>query len=209
MEREVRLQVAEVKQQRDVGRCKARIGSKIMEKLEISTGDIIEIKGKKVTAAIAWPAYDEDAGRNIIRIDGITRQNASVSINEYVTVRKANAKDAQHITLAPLNVTIPNVDEGFYEFIRTRIIEIPVVEDNVIQVPIFGNPVYFRVVKTRPHGIVRISPNTGIQILSEPLPEKKGIARVTYEDVGGLQEEIQRVREMVELPLKHPELFQR
>ncbi|MEM3692981.1 MAG: CDC48 family AAA ATPase [Candidatus Bathyarchaeia archaeon] len=209
MEREVRLQVAEVKQQRDVGRCKARIGSKIMEKLEISTGDIIEIKGKKITAAIAWPAYDEDAGRNIIRIDGITRQNASVSINEYVTVRKANAKDAQHITLAPLNVTIPNVDEGFYEFIRTRIIEIPVVEDNVIQVPIFGNPVYFRVVKTRPHGIVRISPNTGIQILSEPLPEKKGIARVTYEDVGGLQEEIQRVREMVELPLKHPELFQR
>jgi transitional endoplasmic reticulum ATPase len=209
MEREVRLQVAEVKQQRDVGRCKARIGSKIMEKLQISTGDIIEIKGKKVTAAIAWPAYDEDMGRNIIRIDGITRQNASVSINEYVIVRKANAKDAQHITLAPLNVTIPNVDEGFYEFIRTRIIEIPVVEDNVIQVPIFGNPVYFRVVKTRPHGIVRISPNTVIQILSEPLPEKKGIARITYEDVGGLQEEIQRVREMVELPLKHPELFQR
>ncbi len=209
MAKEVRLQVAEVRQQRDVGRGKARLGSKSMEELGVSTGDVIEIRGKKTTAAIVWPAYPEDAGKNVLRIDGITRGNASVSINEYVTLKKAEVKDAQNITLAPVNVTFPSIDEGLQEFVRTRILETPLVEGDSIQVSIFGSPVYFTVLKTRPHGIVRVSPTTSIQIMAEPIPEKRGIARITYEDVGGLQQEIQRVREMVELPLRHPELFQR
>ncbi|MEM2904230.1 MAG: CDC48 family AAA ATPase [Candidatus Bathyarchaeia archaeon] len=209
MAREVRLQVAEVRQQRDVGRGKARLSSRTMEELGVSTGDVVEIRGKKTTAAIVWPAYPEDAGKNVIRIDGITRGNASVSINEYVTVKKAEVKDAQNITLAPVNVTFPSIDEGLQEFVRTRILETPLVEGDSIQVSIFGSPVYFTVLKTRPHGIVRVSPTTSIQIMAEPVPEKRGIARITYEDVGGLQQEIQRVREMVELPLRHPELFQR
>mgnify|MGYP001105917717 CR=1 FL=1 len=209
MGKDVRLQVAEVKQQRDFGRGKARISSRTMEELGVSTGDVIEVRGKRTTSAVVWPAYPEDAGKTIIRIDGITRGNADVSINEFVTVKKVEAKDAQHITLAPVNVAIPGIDEGFHDFVRTRILETPLVEGDSIQVTIFGNPVYFTVMKTRPHGIVRVSPNTALQILSEPIPEKKGIAKVTYEDVGGLQEEIQRVREMVELPLRHPELFQR
>jgi len=209
MAKEVRLQVAEVRQQRDVGRGKARLSSKTMEELGVSTGDVIEIRGKKTTAAIVWPAYPEDAGRNIIRIDGITRGNASVSINEYVTVKKAEVKDAQGISLAPVNVTFPSIDEGLQEFVRTRILETPLVEGDSIQVSIFGSPVYFTVLKTRPHGIARVSPTTSIQIMPEPVPEKRGIARITYEDIGGLQQQIQRVREMVELPLRHPELFQR
>jgi len=209
MAREVKLRVAEVSHQRDVGRWKARINTRTMEILDVTPGDIIEIRGKKTTAAIVWPAYPEDSGKNIIRIDGIIRRNAGVSINEYVTVRKAKVRDAQLVVLAPVNVTIPGVDANFYEFVKNRILEAPVVVGDVVQVSIFGSAVHFRVTKTIPHGIVRVSQSTKVQVLTEPVPERLGVPRVTYEDIGGLKEAIQKIREMVELPLRHPELFQR
>jgi len=207
--KEVKLRVAEVSHQRDVGRWKVRIDAKTMEYLEVTPGDIVEIKGKRTTAAVVWPAYPEDAGKNIIRMDGITRKNAGVSINEYVSVRKAVVKEAQSVTIAPVNVTIPGVDQSFYEFVKNRILEAPVVAGDTIQVSIFGSAVHFRVTKTIPHGIVVITSRTNVQVLSEPVPEKTGLLRVTYEDIGGLKEAIQKIREMVELPLRHPELFQR
>ncbi|MEM2914629.1 MAG: CDC48 family AAA ATPase, partial [Candidatus Bathyarchaeia archaeon] len=177
-------------------------------KIGVSAGDIIEIVGKRKTSAIAWPAYSEDQNRSIIRIDGFTRKNAGVSINEYVVVHRAEVKDAASIVLAPVDMRL-NVDEDFTNFVKNRLMERTFVEGDTTLVMMLGHPVQFTVTKTRPHGIVRLTYDTNLQILTEPAPEAKGVPRTTYEDVGGLREEIQRLREMVELPMRHPEIFQR
>jgi len=204
---EVQLRVGDAKQ-RDVARGIARIDQRTMEKLQVSAGDVIEIVGKRRTSAIAWPAYSEDQGRGIIRIDGFTRKNAGVSINEYVTVRRAEVKDATSIVLAPIDMRL-NVDEDFTNFVKNRLMERTFVEGDTTLVMMLGHPVQFTVMKTRPHGVVRLTYDTKLQILAEPAPEAKGVPRTTYEDIGGLKEEIQRLREMVELPMRHPEIFQR
>jgi len=204
---EVQLRVGDAKQ-RDVARGIARIDQQTMEKLQVSAGDVIEIVGKRKTSAIAWPAYSEDQGRGIIRIDGFTRKNAGVSINEYVTVRRAEVKDATSIVLAPIDMRL-NVDEDFTNFVKNRLMERTFVEGDTTLVMMLGHPVQFTVMKTRPHGVVRLTYDTKLQILAEPAPEAKGVPRTTYEDIGGLKEEIQRLREMVELPMRHPEIFQR
>ena len=204
---EVQLKVADARQ-RDVGRGIARIDQKTMQKLGITAGDVIEIIGKRKTSAIAWPAYSEDQGREIIRMDGFTRKNAGVAINEYVIVRPARVRDAISVTLAPVDMRL-NVDEDFTNFVKNRLMERTFSEGDTTLVMMLGHAIPFTVVKTRPHGIVRITHDTNIQIMSEPAPEARGVPRTTYEDIGGLHEEIQRIREMVELPLRHPELFQR
>ena len=204
---EVQLRVGDAKQ-RDVARGIARIDQRAMEKLQVSAGDVIEIIGKRRTSAIAWPAYSEDQGRGIIRIDGFTRKNAGVSINEYVIVRRAEVKDAISIVLAPIDMRL-NVDEDFTNFVKNRLMERTFVEGDTTLVMMLGHPVQFTVMKTRPRGIVRLTYDTNLQILSEPAPEARGVPRTTYEDIGGLKEEIQRLREMVELPMRHPEIFQR
>ncbi|MBC7130553.1 CDC48 family AAA ATPase, partial [Candidatus Bathyarchaeota archaeon] len=205
--REVQLRVGDAKQ-RDVGRGIARIDQRTMQRLGISAGDVIEIVGKRATSAIAWPAYSEDQNRDIIRIDGFTRKNAGVAINEYVIVRPAKVKEALNVTLAPVDMRL-NVDEDFTNFVKNRLMERTLVEGDTTLVMMLGHAIPFIVTKTRPHGIVKVTAETKLTILSEPVPEGKGVPRTTYEDIGGLHEEIQRVREMVELPLRHPELFQR
>lgn len=205
--KELQLKVEEARQ-RDVGRGKARIGSEPMQALGISAGDVVEIKAKRTTAAVAWPAYPEDQGKGIIRIDGLTRRNAGVAINEYVLIKKAEVKEAQNISLAPIDMRL-NVDGDFTNFVKSRLAELPLVEGDTVFLTILGSAIPLAVIRTRPHGIVKIADTTALQVMSEPTPEKRGIPRVTYEDIGGLHEEIQRVREMVELPLRHPELFQR
>jgi len=204
---EIQLRVGDAKQ-RDVARGIARIDQKAMEKLQVSAGDVIEIVGKRKTSAISWPAYSEDQGRAIIRIDGYTRKNGSVSINEYVMVRRAEVKDAVSIILAPIDIRL-NVDEDFSNFVKNRLMERTFTEGDTTLVMMLGHPVQFSVTKTRPYGIVRLTYDTKLQILTEPAPEAKGVPRTTYEDIGGLREEIQRLREMVELPMRHPEIFQR
>jgi transitional endoplasmic reticulum ATPase len=204
---EVQLRVGDAKQ-RDVARGIARIDQKSMENLKVSAGDVIEIVGKRKTSAIAWPAYSEDQGRGIVRIDGFTRKNAGVSINEYITIRSAEVKDATNIVLAPIDMRL-NVDEDFTNFVKNRLMERTFIEGDTTLVMMLGHPVQFSVMKTRPHGIIRLTYDTKLQILTEPAPEAKGVPRTTYEDIGGLKEEIQRLREMVELPMRHPEIFQR
>jgi transitional endoplasmic reticulum ATPase len=194
--------------QRDVGRGIARIDQRTMQKLEISAGDVIEICGKRTTSAIAWPAYSEDQNRDLLRIDGFTRKNAGVAINEFVVVKPVKVKTVVSLTLAPVDMRL-NVDEDFTNFVRNRLMERTLVEGDTTLVMMLGHAIPFTVMKTRPHGIVKVTNETKLTILNEPAPEGKGLPRTTYEDVGGLQEEIQRVREMVELPLRHPELFQR
>ena len=204
---EVQLRVGDARQ-RDVGRGIARIDQRTMQKLGISAGDVIEIVNKRTTSAIAWPAYSEDQNRELIRIDGFTRKNCGVAINEYVVVRPAKVKTAQSLTLAPVDMRL-NVDEDFTNFVRNRLMERTLVEGDTTLVMMLGHAIPFTVSKTRPHGIIKVTTETKLIILNEPAPEGKGLPRTTYEDIGGLHEEIQRVREMVELPLRHPELFQR
>ncbi|TET57134.1 AAA family ATPase [Candidatus Bathyarchaeota archaeon] len=204
---EIQLRVGDAKQ-RDVGRGIARLDQNAMRKLGISAGDVIEITGKRATSAITWPAYSEDQNQSIIRIDGFTRKNASVAINEYIVVKSATVKNATNVVLAPVDMHL-NVDEDFTNFVKNRLVERTFVEGDTTLVMMLGHAIPFSVTKSRPHGIVRITKDTQFQILNEPAPEVKGLPRTTYEDIGGLHEEIQRVREMVELPLRHPEIFQR
>lgn len=204
----VQLKVAEAKQQRDVGRSIARIDSETMKTLGVTVGDVIEIAGKKSTAAKAWPAYPEDQGLGLLRIDGFIRKNCGASINEFVTARKAEAEYATSIKLAPVDIRI-SVDNDFVRFVKDRLIDRPCARGDTLLIMMLGHSVPFMVVNTRPNGIVKISPTTDITILSEPVPEMEMPSRTTYEDIGGLDDEIKRIREMVELPLRHPEIFQR
>jgi transitional endoplasmic reticulum ATPase len=204
---EVQLRVEDARQ-RDVYRGIARIDQQTMQKLGISAGDVIEIVGKRNTAAIAWPAYSEDQNREIIRIDGFTRKNAGVAMHELVVIRPAKVTNATTVVLAPIDMKL-NVDDDFTNFVKNRLMERTFVEGDTTLVMMLGHAIPFRVTKSRPHGIVRIGHGTTVQIMAEPAPETKGVPRTTYEDIGGLHEEIQRIREMVELPLRHPELFQR
>jgi transitional endoplasmic reticulum ATPase len=204
---EVQLRVGDA-QQRDVGRGIARIDQKTMQKLGLSADDVIEIDGKRTTAAIARPAYSEDQDRGIIRIDGFTRKNAGAAINEYVLVRPGKVKDAVSVILAPIDMRL-NLDEDFTNFVKNRLMERTFVEGDTTLVMMLGHAIPFTITKTRPHDIVRITYETSVQILDQPFPGVKGVPRTTYEDIGGVHEEIQRIREMVELPLRHPEIFQR
>jgi len=205
--KETQLRVADARQ-RDIGHGKVRIDNETMQKLGITAGDFVEIHGKKPTVAVAWPAYTEDQGQEIIRMDGLIRRNAGVALNEYVAIRKCEVRDAQSLVFAPTDVRL-SVDEEFVSFVKRRFMDMPFMEGDMTLLSIFGSAVPLVVTRARPHGPVKIIEATSIQVMSEPTPEKKGIAIITYEDIGGLREEIQRIREMVELPLRHPELFQR
>jgi transitional endoplasmic reticulum ATPase len=205
--REISLRVADARQ-RDVGHGKVHIDNDTIQKLGITAGDFVEIHGKKMTVAAAWPAYAEDQGQESVRMDGLIRRNAGVALNEYVNVRKADVKGAEAIVFAPTDVRL-SVDEEFVRFAKRRFMDMPFIEGDMTLLSIFGSAVPLIVTRTRPHGPVKITETAHVQVLSEPTPEKKWIPIVTYEDIGGLHEEIQRIREMVELPLRHPELFQR
>ena len=203
---EVQLKVLDSRQT-DVARGIARIDQITMQKLGVSSGDVIEFSGKKKTSAIAWPAYSEDQDPSVMRIDGFLRKNAGVSINDFVVVRKAEVKNALSIVLAPVDMRL-NVDEDFANFVKNRLMDRTFVEGDTTSVMMLGHSVQFTVAKMQPQGIVKMTHDTTLQILTEPAAETKGVPRTTYEDLGGLEEEIQRIREMVELPMRHPEIFQ-
>ncbi len=203
---EVELKVAEA-MQNDVGRGIVRIDTRTREILGVATGDIVEIIGKRITAAIVWRAYAEDEGLGIIRMDGILRQNARVSLGDKVKVRKARVKDAKRVILAPLQHV--KFSPGFGEFIKRRLLGRPVIAGDKLVVGVLGTTLPFTVAQTIPRGIVRIEDFTEVIVRDEPMKGKAGIPAVTYEDIGGLKEEIQKIREMIELPLKYPELFER
>jgi transitional endoplasmic reticulum ATPase len=204
----VQLKVSEAIQQRDVGRSIARMDSETMKTLGVTVGDVVQIEGKKSTAARAWPAYPEDHGLGLIRIDGFIRKNCSVAINEFVTVTKTETVYATSLKLAPVDIRI-GVDSDFIRFVKDRLVDRPATSGDTLLIMMLGHSVPFMVVNTRPNGIVMIGPTTEITIMSGPVLELEMPNRTTYEDIGGLEEEIRRIREMVELPLRHPEIFQR
>ncbi|MEM2194503.1 MAG: CDC48 family AAA ATPase [Candidatus Methanomethylicia archaeon] len=205
--KEVLLTVAGAKQ-RDIDKGIARISEKMMKTLGIKVGEIIEIEGKRKSAAKAWPAYPEDEEEDIIRLDGTIRMNVGVSIGEKVVVRKANVKPAIQVKLAPSSFTI-NVDQTFIEFVKKKkLLGYPVCDGDFVNIPVLGQAITFVVVSTKPNGIVVVVEETNLQILEKPTEVSK-FPRVTYEDIGGLHDAVEKIREMVELPLKHPELFKR
>lgn len=200
------LRVAEAKH-RDVGKRRARIGSYTMLRLGIETGEVLELEGKRKTAVTAWTDDSEARKTDVIRIDGQTRKNAGVGLNEMLSVHKAISKSAKVVGLTPLGTSTVAFDKEFCEFVKNRLRGFPVIEGDEISVVILGNPMDFRVEKIAPRGIAKIERNTKLNLLAESPHDKK--PRVTYEEVGGLKEQINRLREIVELPLRQPEIFAR
>ncbi|MEM2341038.1 MAG: CDC48 family AAA ATPase [Candidatus Bathyarchaeia archaeon] len=200
------LRVAEA-HGRDVGRGIARIDPKVMENLDLTPGDVIEISGKRKTAAICWPGYAEDSGKGIIRVDGYIRRNAGVSIDEKVTIRRIEAKNAEKVILAP---TEPLRIEGAEEYLAQILEGKVVTRGDYIPLGIMGRTIDLVIVNVQPPApAVIITRDTEIAMGEKPAAIVREVPRVTYEDIGGLKEEIRKIREMVELPLKYPELFER
>ncbi len=195
---------------RDIGRNIIRIDQKTMEKLNIQTGDVIEVVGKKQSAGIAWPSYPQDNGLGIVRVDSRLQKNTGTRIDDTLEIRKVKAESAQNIVLAPSSVKIRN-NPRFESFVKRKLNNYPVTVDDYIFISIgISREITFKVISMRPNAVCIIKADTVLNI-SEKITEdaEAGVGYITYEDVGGLDREIQRVREMVELPLRHPSLFKR
>ena len=206
------LKVAEVSEQRDVGRKIARIDPVIAERLNVSTGDALELSslGKKSTV-LSWPAKENDKGRGLIRIDGFTRTRLDVGINDTIEVRKVQSKDAKSITLAP---TEPLRIMGAEEYLVNTLNGALMSKGDTIPINVMGQRIDLVVISTSPSGPVIITDSTKITVSEESakaaqIAKEGGVPSITYEDIGGVRNEVARIREMIELPLRHPELFKR
>ena len=215
---EVQLEVAKA-YPNDSGRGIARLDPDTLLHLKLSPGDIIEIEGGERTAAKVWRADRQDWNTDTVRIDGFTRQNADVGIGERVTIRKAEAKKAETLVLAPPEEASVQFGSDAAGMVKRQILKRPVVENDIVPVMSSTNHPFMRspgqaipliAVETEPEGVTLITEDTEVELREEPISgfEKTG-GGITYEDIGGLQDEIQRVREMVELPMKHPQIFQK
>ena len=204
-EEPLQMRIGEAKQ-RDVGKKRARVGPEAMDFLKSEPGDIIEIMGSRTTCAVIWPADEDEKFPDIIRIDGQTRKNVGGTLNDIVKIRKVSSKNAKTITLTPVNDTI-TIDKEFTDFVKNRLKGLPITHGDEISVMILGNSMDFKITKTAPKGIINIDKMTEVNISTETSIDRK--VRVTYEEVGGLKEKTKSMREIVELPLRHPELFTR
>ncbi len=232
---EIKLKIGELTERGDFGRGIGRMTARDMKAIGITEGDVIEIEGKRKSVAIAVRAYPADVGLDVIRMDGLVRRNCGAGISEIVKVRKADTKEARSVTIAPARkgIIIHMGGNILKQNLLMRplvvgdiIIPNPVVQDKRTQGSLFeqffgvefGEFFFtpfgeekFVVVNVEPKGIVRITRTTEVELLpqaTKPL-EAERVPDVTYEDLGGLHEEVKKVREMIELPLKHPELFER
>ncbi len=200
------LRVAEAKT-RDVGRGIARIDPEVFEEMNLTPGDAILIEGTKKTAAIVMRGYPEDEGKEIIRIDGHIRKNAGVGIDDKVKIKKVQVHPAKEITLAP---TEPLRIYGGEEYLKNLLEGRVITKGDTITINVMGRSIDFVVTSVKPFkDVVIVTSDTSMKLLEKPVKEVRGIPRVTYEDIGGLKEEIRKIREMVELPLRYPELFER
>jgi transitional endoplasmic reticulum ATPase len=194
---------------KDAGRGIARIDPKDMKNLGVEVGDIIEIEGRRKTPAKVMPCYAEDRGKAVIQIDGISRENALTGLDEKVKVHKVDYKPADKITLSPLTLTSLPQSEKDTKYIGSLISGLPITSGDMVRATLFGSrSCEFKVIDTIPEGIVVIGPNTLIRIKTKESRESRS-AKVSYEDIGGLATQIQRIREMIELPLRYPQVFER
>ncbi len=202
------LRVAEAKP-RDVGRGIARIDPQELEKIGAEIGDIIQVEGKRKTAAKVMPTYPEDRGKSLIQMDGLLRGNAQSSLDEKVMVQKTSFLPADKVVLNPLTLVRSISRERDTRYIGTLLDGLAVVEGDTIRANLFGTRGQdFTVVSTVPKGVVLVHPRAKIEVREKGEVKAKGF-KVSYEDIGGLGKELQRVREMIELPLKYPQVFER
>ena len=200
----IKLRVAEAKY-RDVGKRRARIDSLSMAKLAIKPGEIAELIGKRSTPVTVWLAESQENGREIIRIDGQTRKNVGVGLNDMLTVRKVRSKAAKSVFLLPLGHNAMSIDDQFCAFVRNKLAGYPINEGDEISVGVLGNSIDFVIKKIIPRTISRIERSTKVNVVAPTTVDER--PRVTYDEIGGLKEQINRLREIVELPLRHPEVF--
>ena len=190
---------------RDVGRGVARIDYDSMDTLNASTGDVIELKGKRRTVAKCLPLYPSDEGKGIIRIDGLGRNNSGIAIGDTITVKKIKAVPAEKVVVAPLEA-IPPIDE---RYLADALESVPLIKGDNVMVPYFGGRLTFQVIGVTPAAdAVLVTQKTTFHI-AEKGETLRGVPQVTYEDIGGIRGEIKKVREMIELPLRHPEIFEK
>jgi transitional endoplasmic reticulum ATPase len=190
---------------RDVGRGVARIDYDSMDTLNASTGDVIELKGKRRTVAKCLPLYPSDEGKGIIRIDGLGRNNSGIAIGDAIIVKKIKAVPAEKVVVAPLEA-IPPIDE---RYLADALESVPLIKGDNVMVPYFGGRLTFQVIGVTPAAdAVLVTQKTTFHI-AEKGETLRGVPQVTYEDIGGIRGEIKKVREMIELPLRHPEIFEK
>lgn len=209
------LRVARAHHQSEVGLGRARIDSKTRSQLGVEVGDFIEIVGKRTTPAKVFRAAQDDEGKGIIRIDGMIRSNAVISIGEKVSVIRADSQPATRVVVAP---KIPQgkrvrFGQGVESLFKKGLLNRPLVKGDEIVIPniaLMGGYLPFMVTATTPNGVVVVGDHTELVVKTEPMEMGEApVISVTYDDVGGLEDELQKVREMIELPLKNPELFDR
>jgi len=190
---------------RDVGRGVARIDYDSMDTLNASTGDVIEIKGKRRTVAKCLPLYPSDEGKGIIRIDGLGRNNSGIAIGDTISVRKIKAVAAEKVVVAPLEA-IPPIDE---RYLADALESVPLIKGDNVMVPYFGGRLTFQVIGVNPSADAVLVTQKTVFHIAEKGETLRGVPQVTYEDIGGISNEIKKVREMIELPLRHPEIFEK
>ncbi|OLC60992.1 AAA family ATPase [archaeon 13_1_40CM_4_53_4] len=205
-EKTATLRVADALQ-RDVGRGIARIDPKVVQDLGLTSGDVVQITGKRKTNALCWPAHEQDYGKGIVRIDGYLRNNAGVSIDDKVTIRKIDAKIAERLTLAPTEpLRIVGGEEYLSQLLEGRVLS----RGDFVPINIMGRTVNLVVTNTTPSAeAVIVTEGTEVLVGEQVKEPIRAIPRISYEDIGGLRPVIQKIREMIELPLRHPELFER
>ncbi|MBU4372934.1 MAG: CDC48 family AAA ATPase [Candidatus Methanoperedenaceae archaeon] len=232
MEKSVRLKVAEA-DQRDVGKGIVRIDEKFRNTFGVNIFDVVELKGERTTSAVVGRSYPQDEGLDVIRMDGLIRTNAKTSLGEYVEVAKAEWKEAKKVTLAPViqNIHIYAPSESLRAIFRNRTVSKgDIISTTSVRRPreSFGSEVMFEhvfqnffggsfglgeiklhVVSTTPPGIVKITDITEMELLPEAVELPQEIPEVMYEDLGGIKPALTKIREIIELPLRHPELFNR
>ncbi|MBU3966139.1 MAG: AAA family ATPase, partial [Euryarchaeota archaeon] len=202
----VSLKISEAKSY-DAGRGIARIDPEVARELGLQTGDVIGIEGTKRTAALIWPGYPEDNNTGIIRVDGTVRRNAGVSIDDRVQVRRIQTAPAEKILFAP---TQPLKIQGGESYLAHNLDGRVISRGDAVELNIMGRRVDLIVISIKPvSDSVIITDGTQIEISDKPAKELPYIPRVSYEDIGGLGDEVRKVREMIELPLRHPEIFER
>jgi transitional endoplasmic reticulum ATPase len=190
---------------RDVGRGVARIDYDSMDTLNASTGDVIELKGKRRTVAKCLPLYPSDEGKGIIRIDGLGRNNSGIAIGDAITVKKIKAVQAEKVVVAPLEA-IPPIDE---RYLADALESVPLIKGDNVMVPYFGGRLTFQVIGVTPAADAVLVTQKTVFHIAEKGETLRGVPQVTYEDIGGIRDEIKKVREMIELPLRHPEIFEK
>jgi len=203
MTKSITLKVAEA-YHRDVGRGTARFSQDLMTGMGVKNDDVVEIQGKISICAVAQPTQSSDHS-DIIRIDGNLRSKLGVEVDDKVVVKKTEVRPAKRVTMAP-SKRIQLVGGPQY-LLRNRLGR-PIVKGERLRVEMISSSLGFVVVSTTPRGPVVVTTDTNLKILEEPLDELS-VREVAYEDIGGLAKEIRMVREMIELPLRHPELFQK